>query len=256
MKQKCIISGQSGFIGQHLNKKLLSLGYEVTPTPRNILNYPEKLKTLFEEVKPDLIFHLAAYGNHFNQTDIERIVRTNVSGTLNMLKCSENTPYKTFYNFSTSSVTLKKQTVYSVSKLMAEVIGSKFRDVKNIRPYSVYGPGEADHRFIPTVIRALKSGEQITVDESACHDWIYIDDFINALMAGETEIGTGEKTANITIVRKLELLTGKKLNYSPGMLRPFDNENWVCSKGVKHIGIDEGLKKTFEYYDSIGAKNS
>lgn len=249
MKGSCMISGQSGFIGRALTQRLKLYGSTVIGIPRSFLiERPPELMQLFKKVNPDYIFHLAAYGNHYNQQETEETVIANVFGAMNMLKCAQEIDYNTFFNFSSSSVSLKKQTVYSACKMLTEVISEKFRDVKNIRPYSVYGPGEASNRFIPTVIMALHTGEQITVDESACHDWIFIDDFITALMKGETEIGTGEKVSNIRIVRKLEEISGKKLNYTPGVLRPYDNSSWVCPKGVEHISLKKGLQLTYEYY--------
>jgi nucleoside-diphosphate-sugar epimerase len=115
-------------------------------------------------------------------------------------------------------------------------------------PYSVYGPGEPQHKFIPTVIRALLSGEQITIDEDATHDWIFVTDLIEAMFAGETELGTGIKTTNKDVVNVLEHISGKKLNYITGRLRSYDNDNWKASKGVKHVSLYEGLKQTYEYF--------
>jgi nucleoside-diphosphate-sugar epimerase len=122
-----------------------------------------------------------------------------------------------------------------------------YRNTVNIHPYSVYGEGEADHRFIPKVIKCLHTGESMVVDGDATHDWIYIDSFVDALFAGETEIGTGVKTSNKEIVKMLEDISGKSLRYVKGKVRDYDNDNWVAKKGVKDIGIYEGLKRTYEH---------
>ena len=87
------------------------------------------------------------------------------------------------------------------------------------------------------------------LDRNACHDWIYIDDFIEAMLSGSTEIGTGIKTKNIAVVRMLENISGLKLNYQPAQLREYDNEDWVCPDGVNYkIDLFTGLKKV---YDSV-----
>jgi nucleoside-diphosphate-sugar epimerase len=170
-----------------------------------------------------------------------------------MLVSSANINYDTFYNFSSSSVTLQAETFYSATKKGAEHICDAFRmkydkNIVNIRPYSVYGEGEAEFRFIPTVIRNLLNDTPMVVDEDATHDWIYIQDFIDALLDGNTEIGTGVKTTNKEIVNTLEKISGKKLKYTTSKLRSYDNEDWYCKQGVKHMSLEEGLTKTFEYY--------
>jgi nucleoside-diphosphate-sugar epimerase len=123
-----------------------------------------------------------------------------------------------------------------------------YKNVVNIRPYSAYGPREPKHRFIPTLIECLNSGKQMTLDETATHSWIFIDDLVRAMFAGITEMGSGVKISNIEIVRILEEISGKKLNYVPGKLRSYDTDNWTPPAGVCYTSLHEGLKTTYEYY--------
>lgn len=240
------ISGSSGFIGSALQRRLAADGHTVHPIKRYQLGAVESLNAWLEAQSVDAVFHLAAYGNHFGQIDHKEIFRVNVLFTLNLLKASGT---RKVYNFSTSSVTLPIRTLYSISKMTGEWISESFPNAVNIRPYSVYGPGEAPARFIPTVCRCLKSGDRMTLDESATHDWIYIEDLVTAVLNGHTEIGTGEKRTNLEVVRKLEEISGKKLSYAAGSLRSWDNGNWVCPGGVTHMSIEEGLLKTWNWYN-------
>lgn len=258
---KYMISGASGFIGQALHMHLVEQGHTVLCIPRDILYVRTLLKSIFERHRPDYIVHLAAYGNHAYQQDVTQIMNANITGTFNMLEASKDVDYKKFYNISSSSVTLPCETFYSASKAAAERIANVYWDqygkpVVNVRPYSVYGPGEADFRFIPKVIKHLFTGEEMLVAEHATHDWIYIDDFITALLAGETEIGTGIKTSNRVIVATLEIVSSGKLNYSFGDMRIYDNPNWVAKKPVIHRSLFDGLKLTYEYYAKRFAKGS
>jgi len=134
------ITGAGGFIGKHLTKKLGSVN-----------NSPDAI----DLKAPFNFFHLSAYGNHHFQKSISETVKANVSDLLYWVNVTKNNNLVKFYNFSTSSVTLKHQTPYSVSKLLGEKIIESLNDRRfvNIRPYSVYGEGEAEHRFIPTVIQ-------------------------------------------------------------------------------------------------------
>lgn len=231
------LTGANGFIGKAVRKYIEGSGDEAIDIGRDG-------KGCFS--KEGRLIYLAAYGNHYNQKDIDQTVYANLTYLKRLVEIAHSCGVKDFWNISSSSVTLSNITPYSASKYLGEQIVSKY-GYRNIRPYSVYGPGEADHRFIPTVIRSLKSGEKMKVDENATHDWIFIDDFVQAMFNGHNEIGTGVKTTNLEVVYMLQEISGKKLNYDPvENMRSYDNKNWVCPNGVPSIGLYEGLKRTYE----------
>ena len=238
------ISGQSGFIGGAIAKYLSRERQLVFAIPRDLSIY--QLRTLFWYNNPDYIIHTATYGNHHEQKDFKQMVETNIIETYNLFEAAATTNYKTFYNFTTSSVLLKDQTYYSITKYCAEQLAGMYRNVINVRPYSVYGPGEAIHRFVPTVISYLNSGKEMVLDEWAKHAWIYIDDLVKALFAGETELG-GEFISNRGIVSILEDISGKRLKYIPGNLRSYDCSDMPAPR-ICYTSIYEGLKQTYEYY--------
>ena len=244
---KVYLTGSSGFIGSNMVKYLAGKGNEV-------LSFKRPIDEAFWKIKVDQSFefiHLSAYGNHNSQRDLAKTLRANISDLLHITTfLSGIATCSKLYNISTSSIQLPKQTLYSASKHLGELMVESYNDPRfvNVRPYSVYGPGEADHRFIPTVIRALHSGETIQLDEHASHDWIYVDDFIKAMFDGYTNIGTGKSYTNLDIVWMLEHISGKKLNYQPAKMRSYDTANWVCPDGVPHRDIMEGLKLTYESF--------
>lgn len=254
-----LISGKNGFIGGHLTVRLEQLGYKVEGIPRELLKKPDLLKRYFEEIEPDYIFHLAAYGNHSNQKDEQEIFETNVIGTYNMLEESKDINYKAFVNFSTSSVNLSVQTLYSSTKRIGEIFANcyaKTKPIVSIRPYSVYGEGEADFRFIPTVFRSCLTQEQMILAPNAVHDWVYVGDLVNEVIKYADELrnaigefGTGIGTTNKRVVEIIEEITGKKANIKGNLqLRLFDNSNWISKSTGQTISLEEGLKKTYEYY--------
>jgi nucleoside-diphosphate-sugar epimerase len=240
------ISGQSGFIGTAITEYLSEKGDSVYSIERG--QTFTTLKEHFESINPDYIIHLSTYGNHYQQKDFKQMVETNIIGTYNILEAAKSFNYKIFYNVSTSSVLLKDQTQYSITKFCGEQLASMYKNVVNIRPYSVYGPGEAMHRFIPTVINCLNIDKEMTLDETATHAWIYIDDFVKALFAGKTELGGKTKVTNKEIVSILEQISGKKLKYIPGILRSYDTDDWVIPEGVCYTSLYDGLKLTYEYF--------
>jgi nucleoside-diphosphate-sugar epimerase len=253
---KILISGMHGFIGSHLAIRLKNLGHNVCDIPTEIFSYHEtELERFLQRFDPDQIYNLATYGNYYHHDDLVDAKMTkfaNIDIPFRLMIFLN--PKTTLFQFSSSSVLLANQTIYSATKRAAELLchaySKKFGlDVRVIRPYSVYGPNDNDVHFIPTVIKKIITGEEMLLAPNAIHDWIYIDDFIDAILKGECTIGTGIKTKNIEIVKLLEKISGKKLKYTENNhLRSYDNEDWVAKFAVKHRSIEEGLKLTYDYY--------
>ena len=240
------VTGANGFIGKHVVKYLNHGENIVVPMARPFIH-----STDFIQSREDYsVIHLSSFGNHSYQQDPKKIINANILDLHILLSCPKGYHFNKFYNVSTSAIQLPVKTLYSSSKDFGEMLVKSKDDNRyvNVRPYSVYGPGEADHRFIPTVIRALHSGEAIQLDEHATHDWIFVDDFIKAMFDGYTNIGTGKSYTNLDIVWMLEHISGKKLNYQPAKMRSYDTANWVCPDGVPHRDIMEGLKQTYESF--------
>lgn len=238
------VTGANGFIGKHVVKYLQDKGHEVVPVKRGFMGHIQHLP-----IDKEFVFvHLSAYGNHYNQQDPYEIKRANIDSVLAVTDFCKHEKCRKLYNISTSSIQLPKQTLYSTSKHFGELMVESCNDPRfvNVRPYSVYGPGEAAHRFIPTVIRALRNDETIQLDEDAEHDWIFVEDFVEAMFSGYTQIGTGQSKSNLEILKILQEISGKILTYTPAKLRSYDTKDWVCKKGVPHISIEEGLKLTYE----------
>lgn len=277
---KSLISGINGFIGKHLAERLKQLGHSVVPINRELLTDRSGLAVLMHLEKPDYIFHLAAYGNMSNQTDEEMIFTANVTATWNMLMASKNIPYKAFINFGSSSEYGRKyfpmketdlpeaDTFYGVTKIAATYFTRAFakqfeKPIATIRPFSVYGPREADFRFIPTVIRAIEKNELLRLDPHGVHDWIYIDDVLDAIEIvmeypqGVYNVGTGRQIANVNLVSLLLTISGKQVQTAQeDFMRPFDSKIWMAntdklkSLGWKpNVSLEEGLRRTYEYYE-------
>ena len=265
------VSGANGFIGKHLASRLRECGYTVYPIPRDYLSNPALLWDFFIEKQPELIVHLAAYGNHSTQNEDMRIFDVNVVGTFNMLEASKDIPYKAFINVSTSAVQLPITSLYSASKHAGEDLAKAFaqkykKNITNVRPFSVYGPGEADNRLIPTICRCLVSGEEMSLAPDPTHDWIYIDDFTRytSLLAerayyfkGQTiNIGTEDSYSNFQIVLWLEEISKKQLKRDIKYpQREYDDRQWVSDStklftafGKPYFTLGEGLQRCYDYY--------
>lgn len=278
--EKVLVTGAHGFIGQNLVKRLTTNGQEICELPRSDWN---NLAGIFASFSPDRVFHLAAYGNQYDQKDLQTIYSVNIVYLLNLLISTQNIPLKSFVNVGSSSeygrknTAMKEQdilepdTYYAASKAAGTLLARAWavregQPVVTIRPFSVYGPGEADGRFIPRVITCAMTGETLPLS-SGVHDWIFIDDFIEGMIAvadhcpgvaGQViNLGTGVQSTNQEIVEKISLITGKNINLmytSP--LRNYDTEtSWVADiTKAKSLGwspktpLEEGLQSTVEHY--------
>lgn len=284
-----LISGGNGFIGKNLAYTLKTQGFEVALLPRESLVDPRLLIRNMLSVQPSHVFHLASFGNHNFQTGIDEIVTTNYLKTFFMLKASMNVGVTNFINFSTSSIygtydkPLTEDTLpttdsfYGATKLGAEYLVNAFNSANsymntvNIRPFSVYGEGEAMHRFIPTVIDSILNKKILTLYEKPVHDWIYIEDFLTAVLkvvdnmealsGSAINIGTGRQLTNKQVYDAIVKIAGK----SPLEVEVKDSDrkydtttSWVADNSIlKSLGwketnsLEQGLRYTFEYYSKI-----
>ncbi|HEX6595639.1 MAG TPA: NAD-dependent epimerase/dehydratase family protein, partial [Acidimicrobiales bacterium] len=110
-----------------------------------------------------------------------------------------------------------------------------------LRAFQVYGPGDHVKRFVPTVLRAARTGEVVPLTGPGLRrDWVYVDDVVEAcvraaladhLAAGEVlNVGTGTQTANEDVVAAAERVTGRPIAVAAGA-HPgcgWDAPSWVC----------------------------
>lgn len=209
--KKVFITGHTGFIGSWMTFLLNELGADVTgyslepPTEPNLYSIAKiseisnsvigdirdysSLKKCFDEVQPEIVFHLAAqpivrdsYKNPVYTYE------TNVMGTVNILECMRNTDcVKSFVNITTDKVYENKERAegykenenldgydpYSNSKSCSELVTHSFKKsffadgkiaVSTARPGNVIGGGDfANDRIIPDCVRAAMAKTDIIV---------------------------------------------------------------------------------------------
>ena len=217
--KKVLITGHTGFKGAWMCEVLLQFGAEVTgyalepPTNPSLFDLCglngrmrsvlgdirdlEGLRTVFEEVRPEIVIHMAAqpivresYKNPVYTYDV------NVMGTVNVLECVRLTDsVKSFVNVTTDKVyrnyewergykeddILDGYDPYSNSKSCSELVTGSYKNsffggksgimsdgrrvaISTCRAGNVLGGGDfATDRIIPDCIRAVESGKEIIV---------------------------------------------------------------------------------------------
>ncbi len=269
---KFLLTGSKGFIGSNLRQYLDKHNHDHVAITKEELLDSNVLANLFKTFEPDYIIHMAAYGNHSSQTDEKATLSANILKLYNLLDASKDVPYKAFINFSTSSCQLPVQTMYSATKAAGEFLcrahGQKYnKSIFSVRPASVFGEGEDESRFIPTIVRHMHEKTTMKLDPYAKHSWIYVADFIHSLMhlvtvtdkieTGEAiNISYGKQWSNLEITEYLQDMSLYNLKYEEVKpMRSYDSGSWLVNNDrLKSLGCDfphglqKGLMQTHNYY--------
>ncbi|HLW66601.1 MAG TPA: NAD-dependent epimerase/dehydratase family protein [Gemmataceae bacterium] len=224
----------------------------------------------------EAIIHLAAMpGLPKSWTDFDLYESCNVIGTQRLLKAaSQSRRLQRFVYTSTSSVygrfangdeaiPTRPISPYGVTKLAAEQLCRAYMEEKNLpvtvlRLFSVYGPRQRPDMGYFKFIQALLAGTPISVcgDGQQVRGNTYVGDCVEAIMLslqalpGETyNVGGGETASVWDILRKLEVLTGRRARVVQEPARLGDQRS-TCADTSKlarqlgwrpRIGLEEGL---------------
>ena len=209
--KKVLVTGHTGFKGSWLSKILVLAGAEVTgyslepPTNPNLFDMAgldgkinsvigdirdfDKLKKVFDDFKPEIVFHLAAQPIVITSYEQPKYTyETNVMGTVNIMECVRlSDSVKSVLNVTTDKVyknnewcwgyrecePLDGYDPYSNSKSCSELVTHSYKAsffdktdiaVSTARAGNVIGGGDfADNRIIPDCVRASIAKKPIIV---------------------------------------------------------------------------------------------
>lgn len=298
------LTGATGFVGANLAIRLLEQGEEVhilaRPSSRlwrlkdvpkslhvhdaDLLN-ADALAALLETIRPESVFHLAAYGAYAHQNEARNILETTIMGTLNLLQASKKAGVGMVINTGSSSEygtkdhrmkedeRIEPNSYYAVGKSGQTLLCQQFaREEKlpviTLRLFSVYGPFEEPSRLVPTLIQKALSGADLPLARpETARDFIYVDDVVNAYLkaaqhpelSGEVfNIGTGKQSTLEDIVGNVLKITGSasKPLWGAYPSRPFDTSVWIADvqKSSDLLGfqasttLEAGLGKHIEWF--------
>lgn len=299
--KRILVTGATGFIGNHLVKFLLAHGADVHALVRSEnskirfvtqhvcdLKNDEQVKKSVAISRPQIVFHLAAYKQRDSKmTSIKEAIDTNVIGSLNLFEALSNMDHhlekvvvvgtaEEYGNNKTPYIEGLREapiTAYSYSKLcvtnLCEMLYKSYNfPVVLVRPSVAYGPGQESDMFLPALIQSVIMNKpfKMTTGEQK-RDFIYIEDLVRALIAvgnssdciGEMiNIGSGIGYKIRDIALKVERLLHKQGIIQLGALEYRNNEimDYAVDINKSHMllnwqpeySIEEGLKKTIEYY--------
>lgn len=234
--QKILITGGSGFIGNHIAKYISQCGHEaVMPSSRELNVMQKEDWDAWKGQNIKHVLHLA--GKTFVPESWEKpeeFFRTNGIGTLNAVSfCRDEKIGMTYVsayiygqpkeNPIPESAEARPDNPYAKSKYIGEEIceffGKHFDlNITVLRLFNVYGSGQNKRFLIPSVISQVLGEEtMITVkDLKPKRDYVYIDDVCRAIALSiqKTQgyhlfnIGSGKSYSVHEIIEKVQKAAG------------------------------------------------
>ena len=213
---------------------------------------------MLRSVRPEWIFHLAAYGAYPFQTELSRIAETNVAGAANLVDAALRVGFEALVNAGSSSEyghqssapaedrPPEPNSAYAWSKASATQLWQltgRARGVHmpTLRLYSVFGPWEEPTRFLPTLIaHGLRGALPPLADPTVARDFVYVDDVADALVgaAGRPgadpgvvyNVGTGVQStlADVVALARTLLEVDEEPRWGSMPNRSWDTTVWVA----------------------------
>jgi UDP-glucose 4-epimerase len=293
--KRVLLTGGTGFVGANLTRRLLQDGHEL-----HLLIYPgsdlwrlktiqsevrlyetdladvESLTSLVQQIRPDWIFHLAVHGAYSYQTDLSRMVQTNILGTINLVQACLKAGFAAFVNTGSSSEYgfkahapaetdwLEPNSYYAVTKASATLFcaytaQSQGVHLPTLRLYSVYGAYEEPSRLMPTLILQGFAGKfPPLVNPAIARDYVYAEDINQAYILAASQpnqkpgavynVGTGVQTSLRQVVE-----VAKQVLDIPGEPvwgsmpdRHWDSTTWVADSRRIQTELGWQPRYTFE----------
>ena len=276
---RVLITGAKGFIGSSLvdyyQNKMEVIQYYRGYDVNDIAN-----------IRPEYIIHCAA-----EIYDKEKMFESNVILTYQMLEAARkvsnlkhfiyigsSSEYGRKSNPMKESDVLEPDSIYEGTKACGSMLTRAYGKTYGIqtsivRPFSVYGPKEPPHRFLPKLYNEFKNDGIIKIADGV-HDFIHIYDFVKGIdtvlnsdtPSGEIfHFGTGVQLTNLEVYETFSKLFGKHIKHTlssniDGKSAGIDSDNWVADiTKVKEVfgwepqyTFEQGLSQYINYRNTNG----
>jgi len=289
------LTGATGFIGLRLTHALLDLGCTVSALvlpsdaqalPAEVRLYPGdvtdpgSLANALADVKPIVVFHLAAIGMTSPYLTMGAACRVNVDGVINILEAVHavggvqrvvlvGSSYE--YGARRSDDELDPFSPYGASKVAAWAFARAAYNARGtpvvwVRPFQVYGPGQHTKGLVSASILAAMGQDdfQMTRGEQQ-RDFVFVGDVVEGLLAAGRvpdiegrvlDLGSGQLRSVRQVVERIWSLVGAEghilagaLPYRPGEVPaiPANVQRTRLLTGWEaSTSLDEGLMLTID----------
>ena len=305
---RILVTGTSGFIAGHLVRRLHSAGHEVTgldvAEPRRPvegwrdvrldLRDDAGVSRVVAEVKPEVVFHLAAQASVSVSMREPRLdIETNVIASVMLARAAAEAGARRFVFTSSGGAMfgapeivpanddtpVEPRSFYGASKASAEKF-LKFVEwetgmtVASVRPGNVYGPYQDPHGeagVVAIFAQRMLRGEPVTIFGTGgdTRDYVYVEDVVEAQVRA-SEAATGEMcvvgTGLETSTHKIFEVLAKHCAYerAPIMAPPRAGDiprmamDTTRAREVwgwtPQVSLDEGIARTVEVFRAAAQK--
>jgi len=305
MKNTYLVTGATGFIGANITRALVKKGEKVNIIVRNRkLNWrltdiaskihiyetdilSPSLSFILDNIRPDYIFHMAAYGVLPSENDTHKMVDVNIKGTINLIEAIKKNPFRLFINTGTSveygikDGKMKESDIlvpindYGITKAATtlycqkEAIRNKL-PIITFRLFTPFGFYEDKNRLVPSAILSALRNQAINVSvPGSVRDFIFIDDVVSAyfqatqkkIVPGLTlNIGSGKKHTIGSIVNSIKKITKSHSKVVWGAVKSqerfIEPKKWEADISLSRkllqwepkYSLGQGLEETIEWF--------
>ncbi len=249
--RRVLVTGASGFIGGHLCRRLAEGGARVHATSRS--HSPEgdaltwhrieladgaAVGELIEEVRPEVVFHLASHVA--GAREIELVAPTfdaNLASTVHLLTAVTRVGCRRFIQVGSleepepGEPLAVPSSPYAAAKMAASAYARMFHalygtPVVLARLFMVYGPAQRDLRkLIPYLVLSLLRDRHPKLGSGSREvDWIYVEDVVDGLILAAKQDGNEGRrvdlgSGRLVTIRKVVETLYRRL--APGTVAPF-----------------------------------
>jgi UDP-glucose 4-epimerase len=247
---RVLVTGASGFIGSRLVPALAQAGHDVLALVRDATRAPadatpievDLVTQCYKDWKlpgADAVVHLAQANVSFPDGARE-LYRVNTVAAQELLEYARTVGAERFVYASSGSIygvgegvvaeddPRRASDFYSVTKRNAEQLVEAYRahfSTAILRPFAPYGPTQQQGRLIPSLIRRVREGESVTLNEGGRPRLtpIFVDDAVR-VFAAALELGghhvlnvAGDEAVGIDDVAGLiGEIVGRRPRFEPG----------------------------------------